>query len=151
TLRKDRASTSVDLVVHPDPVEPVARFDLDGQQFVLGQGEWSEWVRTGFHLIPGLKSVSGIFRVYLKEVHPHLEIYISPVNIDPQDPALPISTPPSYGRQLAASLGPFYTQGIAEDTSAYRAGILSKDEFLTQSRQVLSDSLRMFRHELARF
>src|SRR5262249_10875119 len=48
-------------------------------------------------------------------------------------------------------VGPYYTQGIAEDTSAYRAGVLSKDEFLTQSRQVLSDSLRMFRHELARF
>src|SRR5205807_155929 len=151
SLRKDHAITSVDMAVHPDPSEPVARFDLDGRQFVLKQGEWSEWVRTEFKLIPGLKNVSGIFRVYLKELHPHLGIYVSPVNIDPQDPALPISTPARYSRRLADALGPYYTQGIAEDTSAYRAGILSKDEFLAQSKQVLSDSLRIFRHELARF
>ena len=48
-------------------------------------------------------------------------------------------------------MGPFYTQGIAEETSAFRAGILSKDEFLTQSRKVLADSLRLFRYELDRF
>jgi predicted AlkP superfamily phosphohydrolase/phosphomutase len=48
-------------------------------------------------------------------------------------------------------VGPYYTQGIAEDTSAYRAGVFTKDEFLMQSRKVLADSLRMFRYELDRF
>ena len=104
-----------------------------------------------FPLIPGLKSVRGIFRVYLQQAHPYLRIYVSPVNIDPEDPALPISTPRAYSRTLAGALGPFYTQGIAEETSAFRAGILSKAEFLTQSRKVLADSLRMFRYELDRF
>ena len=36
-----------------------------------------------FRLIPGLKSASGIFRVYLKQAHPHLAVYVSPVNLDP--------------------------------------------------------------------
>jgi predicted AlkP superfamily phosphohydrolase/phosphomutase len=151
SLRKDRAITGVDLVVHPDPSEPVARFDLGDRQFVLRQGEWSDWVRATFALIPGIKSVSGIFRVYFKQAHPRLEIYASPVNIDPQDPALPISTPTSFSRQLAADLGPFYTQGISEDTSAWRAGVLSKGEYLAQSRTVLAETLRMFRRELHRF
>jgi predicted AlkP superfamily phosphohydrolase/phosphomutase len=150
-LRKDRATTSVDLIVHVDPDLPAARFDLADRQFLLQEGEWSEWVRADFKLVPGLKSASGIFRVYLRKTHPHLAVYVSPVNLDPEDPALPISTPPGYSRKLAGKLGPFYTQGIAEDTSAYRAGVLSKYEFLTQSKQVLSDSLRMFRHELDRF
>ena len=151
SLRKDRATTSVDLIVHVDPDLPGARFDLGDRQFLLKEGEWSEWVRTDFKVIPGLKSASGIFRVYLQKTHPHLAVYVSPVNIDPEDPALPISTPAVYSRKLAGALGAFYTQGIAEDTSAYRAGVLSKDEFLTQSKQVLSDSLRMFHHELDRF
>jgi hypothetical protein len=151
SLRKDRATTSVDLIVHVDPDLPAARFDLADRQFLLQEGEWSEWVRADFKLVPGLKSASGIFRVYLRKTHPHLAVYVSPVNLDPEDPALPISTPAAYSRKLAGTLGPFYTQGIAEDTSAYRAGVLSKDEFLTQSKQVLSDSLRMFRHELGRF
>ena len=150
-LRKDRATTSVDLTVHVDPDLHAARFDFGDRQFILKQGEWSAWVRAEFKLVPGLKSASGIFRVYLRQAHPHLAVYVSPVNLDPEDPALPISTPRAFSRKLAGSLGPFYTQGIAEDTSAYRAGVLSKDEFLTQSKQVLSDSLRMFRHELDRF
>jgi predicted AlkP superfamily phosphohydrolase/phosphomutase len=108
-------------------------------------------VRASFSLISGLKHASGIFRVYLKQAHPNLAVYVSPVNIDPQDPALPISTPASFSRDLADTVGPFYTQGIAEETGAYRAGLLTKDEFLQQSHRVLSDSLRLFRYELDRY
>ena len=108
-------------------------------------------MRAEYSLIPHVNSVRGIFRVYLQQAHPYLRIYVSPVNIDPEDPALPISTPRDYSRNLADAVGPFYTQGIAEETSAFRAGLLSKAEFLTQSRKVLADSLRMFRYELDRF
>jgi len=151
TLRKDRAVSYVSLTVHADPTAAVARFDAPEQQFVIRQGEWSDWQRADFTLIPGIKSVSGIFRIYLQQVHPYWRIYVSPVNIDPGEPALPISTPADYSRTLETKLGPFYTQGIAEETSAFRAGILSKGEFLEQSRKVLADSLRMFHYELRHF
>jgi predicted AlkP superfamily phosphohydrolase/phosphomutase len=151
SLRKDHAITAADMTVHVDPTENVARFDLDDQQFILRQGEWSDWVRAKFKLLPGVKSTGGILRLYLQQVHPYLRIYVSPVNIDPADPALPISTPATYSRKLAESLGPFYTQGIAEETSAFRAGLFSKEEFLTQSKKVLADSLRMFHYELDRY
>jgi predicted AlkP superfamily phosphohydrolase/phosphomutase len=151
SLRKDRVVTVADLTVHIDPTESAARFELQGQQFILRQGEWSEWARANFRLLPGVKSAAGILRVYLQQAHPYLRIYVSPVNIDPADPALPISTPPAYSRHLAESLGPFYTQGIAEETSAFRAGLFSREEFLTQSHKVLADSLRMFRYELDRY
>jgi len=150
-MRRDRHSTSVGLTVSVDPTAQTARFDTQGRQFILQQGEWSEWVRTEYSLIPHVNSVRGIFRVYLQQVHPYLRIYVSPVNIDPEDPALPISTPRDYSRNLATAVGPFYTQGIAEETSAFRAGILSKSEFLVQSRKVLTDNLKMFRFELDRF
>lgn len=156
TLRKDRTITFVNLVVHADPTEAVARFDLSSpglgdRQVILKQGEWSDWLDASFRLIPGMKSATGIFRVYLQQVHPYLRVYTSPVNINPDSPDLPISTPASYSHKLAESLGPFYTQGIAEETSAWRAGIFSRAEFLTQSHKILSDSLRMFRYELDRF
>ena len=151
TLRKDRSTAAIELVAFADPAEAVARFDAPGEQFILRQSEWSDWLRADFSLVPGLKSVTGIFRIYLQQVHPYLRIYVGPVNIDPSDPVLPISTPPSYSGTLSANLGPFYTQGIAEETSAFRAGIFSKDEFLSQSHKVLADSLRMFRYELGRF
>jgi predicted AlkP superfamily phosphohydrolase/phosphomutase len=134
-----------------DPTAQAARFDLEDQQVVLRQGEWSDWLHADFRLLPMVKSASGILRIYLQQAHPYLRVYVSPVNIDPSRPELPISTPASFSRQLSDALGPFYTQGIAEETSAYRAGLMSKDEFLVQSHKVLSDSLRMFRYELAHF
>ena len=144
SLRKDHAVTGVDLVVHPDPAAQAARFDLAGQQVVMKVGEWSDWLHADFRLMP-LKGVSGIFRIYLQQIQPHLRVYVSPVNIDPENPALPISTPAGFSRSLSQKLGPFYTQGIAEETAAFRAGILSRAEFLSQSRKILDDSLRMFR------
>jgi predicted AlkP superfamily phosphohydrolase/phosphomutase len=151
SFRRDNAVAAFPLVVHIDPTEAVARFDSGDERVILKQGEWSGWLRAKFKLLPGLKSVPGIFRIYLQQVHPHLRIYVSPVNIDPEEPALPISTPATFSRDLARALGPYYTQGIPEETGAYRAGILSKAEFLQQSHSVLADSLRMFRYELERF
>ena len=40
SLRKDHAITVADLTVHIDPTESVARFEIQGQQFILRQGEW---------------------------------------------------------------------------------------------------------------
>jgi predicted AlkP superfamily phosphohydrolase/phosphomutase len=151
TLRSDHAAVKVSITASADPVEPVVRFDTPDEQFVVRQGEWSDWLHADFKLIPVVKSVSGVFRLYLQQVHPYLRIYVSPVNPDPRNPTLPLSTPAGFSRTLAEELGPFYTQGIAEETSAFRAGIFSKDEFLNQSHKVLEDSLRMFRYELGHF
>lgn len=150
-LRKDHAITSVKLIANLDPTADVVRFDIDHEQVVLRQGEWSEWLRTKFPLIPGVKSAAGMFRIYLKQVHPQLRVYVSPVNIDPESPELPLTTPASYSKKLNDTLGPFYTQGIPEESSAFRAGVLNRAEFLIQSHRVLADSMRMFRYELANF
>src|SRR5262249_16501379 len=63
----------------------------------------------------------------------------------------PISTPATFSRTLSEAVGPFYTEGIAEETGAFRAGLFSKDEFLMQSHHILSDSLRLFHRELDRY
>ena len=151
SLRKDHAITSVDLIANVDPTADVVRFDIDSEQVILRQGEWSEWLRTQFPLIPGVKSAAGMFRIYLKQVHPHLRVYVSPVNIDPASPELPLTTPASYSKKLNDALGPYYTQGIPEESSAFRAGVLDRAEFLVQSHRVLADSMRMFRYELSKF
>jgi hypothetical protein len=151
TLRKDQAPTFVDLTVDVDPTENTARLSFDGVHSIVRQGEWSDWVHASFPLIRGMKSAPGIFRIYLQQVHPYLRVYVSPIQIDPGDPALPISTPASFSRTLSDAVGPYYTEGIAEETGAFRAGLFSKDEFLSQSHKILSDSLRLFHRELDRF
>jgi predicted AlkP superfamily phosphohydrolase/phosphomutase len=148
---KAQPVTTVTLTVNRDPSEPVVRFDLGGESFVLKEGEWSGWQRASFPLMGDLQSASGIFRVFLRQVRPRFELYVTPINIDPTNAALPISTPASYSAELADAIGLFYTQGMAEDTSAYRQGALTIDEFMQQSHSVLDETHEMLRYELSRF
>ena len=134
-----------------DPMDPVARIELQGQKFILKEGEWSDWVHVEFQLIPFIGNVRGICRFYLKQVHPRFELYVSPVNIDPAAPALPISTPKSYSRELSEEAGEFYTQGISEDTKALSAGVLDDKEYLAQARTVLAEHRRIFDAEFPKF
>jgi len=136
------------LTVHVDPDQPVARFDIGGEQVVLREGEWSGWIQTAFPMIPGLKSAAGMFRLYAKRLHPHFELYVSPINIDPSDPELPVTAPESYSKQLTKEVGLFYTQGMAQDTKAYQSGVFEKADYIAQSRQVSLDHLKLLRYSL---
>jgi predicted AlkP superfamily phosphohydrolase/phosphomutase len=52
---------------------------------------------------------------------------------------------------VAGAIGPFYTQGIAEDTSAYRQGVLNLEEFLHQSTLVRNDEMKLLGYSLDHF
>jgi predicted AlkP superfamily phosphohydrolase/phosphomutase len=150
-LRKDRRYATEDLIVEADPERDVARLTIGGAETIVQKGEWSEWLQADFPLLGWLASARGMFRVYAKEFHPRLALYVSPVNIDPRAPELPISAPASYSRTVAGAAGPFYTQGIAEDTSAYRAGVLDLGEFLRQTRMVRDDEMKLLGYSLDHF
>lgn len=151
TLRRDRRPAKLELVGDIDPDAPLMRFRVGGQQVIVRQGEWSPWIHVRFRLIGGLASVAGMFRLYAHELHPGVRIYRSPLNIDPSDPALPISTPVSFSRELAGRIGPFYTQGIEEDTSALRQGALDLPEYLEQSGIAAREHAAMLRDVLNHF
>src|SRR5258706_13652797 len=97
TFRKTSGPSTEPCTVDVDPLEPVARIGVQDQQFVLKEGEWSGWVPVEFQLTPVIGNmignVKGICRFYLKQTHPRFQLYVSPINIDPENPALPISTP----------------------------------------------------------
>jgi predicted AlkP superfamily phosphohydrolase/phosphomutase len=151
SLRKDQQFATEDLIVDVDPDQSVARLTIGGSLAIVNQGEWSEWLRADFPLLGRLAHARGMFRIYAKELHPRLAVYMTPVNIDPRSPDLPISAPSSYSRAIAQEIGPFYTQGIAEDTAAFRAGVLTMQEFLRQSALVGSDELKLLRYSLDHF
>lgn len=151
TLRRDHAYASARLIVDVDPDRPYVRLQAGGVPAILREGEWSEWLTTDFPLLPYVVSVQGMFRVFAKQLHPRFELYISPVNVDPGDAALPISTPASYARDVKASVGRWSTLGIPEDTSALRQGVFDLPEFLSQSHLVLDDERRLLDDSLRRF
>jgi predicted AlkP superfamily phosphohydrolase/phosphomutase len=151
TLRRDRRPVQLDLVADIDPAARAMRVQIGGQQVILKQGEWSTWIRVRFPLIPHLAGAEGMFRLYAQELDPGIRIYRSPLNADPADPALPISAPAAFSGELAGRIGPFYTQGIEEDTSALRQGALSLAEYLEQSRIVMREHEASLHDCLSRF
>jgi hypothetical protein len=146
-LRANRAPATADLDLDIDPDQPVARIAAGDEAVVIREGEWSDWLPVRFALLPHAIYADGMVRIYAKQLRPAVKLYVSAVNIDPQKPALPISSPASY----AASFGRFYTQGIGEDTNALRQGVLELPEFLTQSRLVLADEQQLYRQALDDF
>ncbi len=150
-FRSESPPTRVSLTIDRDPVQSIARIDIQGTRLLLSAGEWSDWIPVRFDLLGRVSSVQGMIRLFVKELHPHLKVYVSPINIDPADPALPISTPEDFSKELARTLGPFHTQGIAEDTRALSNGILSDGEFLSQAMSVLDENLEAYDYLLKTF
>jgi predicted AlkP superfamily phosphohydrolase/phosphomutase len=120
-----------------------ARIQIDSQSFTLKVGEYSEWVPVKFKAGLGF-SARGIARFYLKGTSPELEVYVTPVNIDPGRPDLPISHPVTYSIYLAKLFGPYATLGLAEDTWALNEEVLDDDAFLVQAYGNHEDRERMF-------
>ncbi len=151
SFRKDNASSSIDFTVERDPDAPMVRVAIQGRDVLLKEGEWSTFVPVNFTLVSHLAEVSAICRFYLKQVRPHMELYVSPVNIDPADPAFPVTTPKSYSKDLVAEVGRFYTQGMAEETTALSAGVLTDAEFRNHALFVLDSDIKIFRSQLNDF
>jgi len=128
----------------------VAAVSFKKKEILLNQGEWSPWQHISFSMIPTVE-VKGICQFYLKEVHPHFKLYVSPIHIDPSDPALPISTPEDYAEELYKRFGPFHTKGLPADTKALDHGVLDEAEFLAQDDSVFQESLAIYDYELDRF
>ncbi|MFC1596978.1 alkaline phosphatase family protein [Planctomycetota bacterium] len=151
SLRKGNPPIRVPLAIFRDPTNPVAKIAVQGQELLLNQGEWSDWVRVQFPLLSFAAKVTGICRFFLKEVHPHFKLYASPINVDPADPALPISSPPDFAQSLAEELGLYYTQGIAQDTKSLSFGLLDDREYWQQAMLVLEERIRAYDYLLENF
>jgi predicted AlkP superfamily phosphohydrolase/phosphomutase len=106
-----------------------AWLDVSGQKFFLAEKTFSPWVRVTFRLGLGVK-VRAICRFHINAFAPHFEMYVTPLNIDPEKPALPISHPFIYSVYLAKLLGRFTTLGEANDTWALNESILGEQAFL---------------------
>lgn len=143
-------------VTLPVTLEP----DLDGRRLVLrseGQpnvleireGRWSSWLRVKFKT-GTFQSTRGMVRFYLKSLEPHLELYASPVNFDPEAPLFPISHPEEYAAELQARMGNFYTQGMAEDHDGLNNERFDEIAFLNQCWTVMREREKMMLAELER-
>ncbi len=150
SFRTDAPETVVPFQVFIDPENAAAKIRIQANEFVLKEQEWSGWKRVRFGFIP-TQGAHGMCLFYLKEVRPKFKLYVSPVHIDPANPALPLSTPESYARELERRFGPYFTKGLPADTSALENGVLDEAEFLELDAMVYEESMAMLGYELGRF
>jgi predicted AlkP superfamily phosphohydrolase/phosphomutase len=146
---------AVDFLVHRDREANAAVLDVQGRRIILRAGEWSRWTQLDFKASgPALgldKHASGICRFYLQEVAPTFRLYVTPLNIDPSDPAVRISEPASFVKDVSKSLGLFYTAGFQEDHKARSNGVFVDDEFVKQAGLVLEERLALFEYAIQNY
>ena len=106
-----------------------AVIQIDGNSYPLAKETYTDWVPLHFKSELGQK-VSGIARFRVMEFSPHFNLYMTPINMDPENPAMPISEPGYFAQYLARLNGPYATLGLAEDTWALNEGVTDEKAFL---------------------
>jgi predicted AlkP superfamily phosphohydrolase/phosphomutase len=148
-LLKQPEKLAMPFAVHVDASRAYAKIVVGTEERLLRVGEWSGWVPLRFGLTWG--ELRAQCRFYLKQLNPDFLLYVSPLNLDPLAPALPISSPETYAADLARGSGRFYTQGMPEDTKALKTGTLTAAEFLQQARLAADDVERQYTYVLGQF
>jgi predicted AlkP superfamily phosphohydrolase/phosphomutase len=147
-LLQEKQRAFSEFTVDVDPDEDYALIVAEGKEILLKVGEWSDWVPISLPFTPAdpgffdklivgsiAPPVPVMTRFYLKEAHPHLKLYATPLDYDPYGENPDISNPPGFGKEMAEAVGRFYTEGMPEDTKALDEHVLTIDEFLSQSRE----------------
>lgn len=109
----------------------------------------SSWIRVPFRV--GLLSrVSGLCKFRLESLSPHFRLYVSPIHLDPERPAMPISHPLYFSMYLSKLHDSFGTLGLAEDTWGLNSGTVGEDAFLEQAWAIHDERERMLFDSLRR-
>ncbi|MFZ5480872.1 MAG: alkaline phosphatase family protein [Myxococcota bacterium] len=121
-----------------------ATLEIDGGPAVpLKPETYSPWITLSFKAAPGV-TVSGIARFYLTSLQPDVNLYMTPIHIDPENPAMPISHPEVYAVYLAKKFGPYATLGLAEDTWALNERVIDEKAFFQAAMDICEEREKMF-------
>ncbi len=120
-----------------------ATLTINGTQHSLKQGEYTDWIsvkfRTGFR-----SNVLGVCRFMLLSTDSQFDLYVTPIHIDPEHPAMAIGYPKVYPIYLAKQQGPYATLGLAEDTWGLSEEVLEDQHFLQQCSDIDIEREAMF-------
>ncbi len=151
-------NTEIELAVYPDRDNNVAKIRYVNQapigipneqvDLLLNVGQWSEWKEVYFLKTPIGPSFGTMVRFYLQSVEPYLDLYVSPLNFIPTAPEAPISEPLDFVEDIGGEIGPFSTQGFAEEFNALKNNIFTDEEYRVQAWQVLDEWLRLLDYAL---
>ena len=143
SLRAEGGELTLPLEIRSEGNGTDAVLTIGDDTYALKRRQYTPWIKLAFKAGLGVK-VRGIVRFYLLETAPHFKLYMTPINIDPDKPALPISHPFTYAVYLSKTQGRYSTLGLAEDTSALNEGVIDEDAFLDQTYLIHQEREQMF-------
>jgi predicted AlkP superfamily phosphohydrolase/phosphomutase len=127
TANEQRLSMPIEIEPARNGESATVRIDREAQSLTVGK--WSDWYRVRFKVSPFI-SVHGICKALLQSATPIVDIYVSPIEISPEKPVLPICYPGGYCKQLVHQVGLFKTRGWESDTAGLKEGALDEKAFL---------------------
>ena len=116
---------------------------IGDESVMLEPGVLSGWVDLRFKAVPGI-TVRGITRMMVTEAEEHFSLYMTPIALDPDKPAMPISHPDYYAIYLSKKIGKYSTLGLAEDTWALNEGVIDDDTFLQLTYDIDAERWKQF-------
>lgn len=137
-IKKSSEPLKIDFTLKIESEKNQAVLKIQKDEIILTLNEFSPWIKIKFKAFPGIK-IRGMCQFYLKTVSPEVELYVSPINIDPEQPSLPISHPIYFSVYLAKLFGSFNTLGLSEDTWALNEEVLDEEAFLKQAYSIHAD------------
>jgi predicted AlkP superfamily phosphohydrolase/phosphomutase len=140
---EDSPAMTLPLVIDLNGDGDRANVALGGEKVDLERGKLTDWVTLSFRAAPGVK-VNGICRLLLLETGEHVSLYMTPISLDPENPAMPISHPNYYSTYLAKLIGPYSALGLAEDTWALNEGVIDDEAFLQLTHDIDHEREKMF-------
>jgi len=121
-----------------DEASRKATIEVGDSTATVGFREYTPWMTIPFD------NCTGIARFYVQDWDgDDRGIYVTPINIDPDSPAMPISHPFVYSIYLAKMLGPYATLGLAEDTWALNERVVDEEAFLKQAWLIFEERKKM--------
>jgi predicted AlkP superfamily phosphohydrolase/phosphomutase len=142
-FREGNPPLEIPMRIEVDRQAQVTKVQTNGSLTELTTGRLSPWVPLTFKAAPGIK-VSGLCRMLVTEADEQFSLYVSPICLDPEKPAMPISHPSYYATYLAKMVGPYSTLGLAEDTWALNEGVNDDSTFLQMTLEIEDERERMF-------
>lgn len=141
---KGNVPLEIPFQMETDRANRTAVVTVGKESYTLEMGKITEWLKLEFKA--GFIKISGIAQWVLEDVSEGkpLRLYLSPINIDPESPSMPIAQPKIFSVYLSKLLGPYATLGMAEDTWALNEGVLSEEAFIQQVYKVQAEREKVF-------
>ncbi len=105
------------------------RIDVDGKSASVKVGQWSDWFSMRFN-VTAMSSIAGIARFRLIEVEPEIKLYLSPISYDPADPAIRVTEPPGFSKQIHDDVGNYKTVGWNHETWGLNEERIGENAFM---------------------